>query len=178
MDLQTSEGGQWLTYAEAGQRFGVSQEAARQLAKRRGWRRRTPNEPNELARVLVPDDAYVRPRTPVNGGAAVARTAVNGGQPAVDRTPVADIGNDSDRGTNAVVRAYETAIAAITAHRDREKERADRAEHRIDELQTALADARTAERIARDEAAAIRGQADRRRSWSLRRRLAWALRGQ
>jgi hypothetical protein len=56
---KNSGSGQWLTYAEAGQRFGVSPEAARQLAKRRGWQRRTPNEPNETARIFVPGGAYI-----------------------------------------------------------------------------------------------------------------------
>jgi hypothetical protein len=32
----------WLTYAEAGQLLGISAAAARMLAKRRGWPRRTP----------------------------------------------------------------------------------------------------------------------------------------
>ena len=29
--------GRWLTYAEAGQLLGISPEAVRQLARRRGW---------------------------------------------------------------------------------------------------------------------------------------------
>jgi hypothetical protein len=42
--MENDQPGQWLTYGEAGRRFGVTPEAARQLARRRGWRRRTPNE--------------------------------------------------------------------------------------------------------------------------------------
>jgi hypothetical protein len=44
-------------------------------------------------------------------------------------------------------------------------------------LRQALADARAAERIAAGEAAALRTEADHRRSWSLLRRLRWALHG-
>jgi hypothetical protein len=56
------EEGRWLTYAEAGQRLGISPEAVRQLARRRGWPRRTPNAYGGLATVLVPEDAPVRLR--------------------------------------------------------------------------------------------------------------------
>jgi hypothetical protein len=141
--------GQWLTYAEAGRRFGISQEAARQLAKRRSWRRRTPNEPNEPARVLVPDDAYVRPRTPVTGE-----------PPAVEQPLM----NGLDRPAEQNVRGFELAISALAA----QLERADR---RADRLETALSDAIGAERIAAGESAALRAELDRRRDWSLWRRL-------
>jgi hypothetical protein len=45
----------------------------------------------------------------------------------------------------------------------------------VDELRTALADAVAGERIASTSAAALRAEADRRRGWSLWRRLGWVL---
>jgi hypothetical protein len=60
--------GRWLTYAEAGQQLGISPEAVRQLARRRGWPRRTPNAYGIPTKVLVPDDAPVRPRPGVDAG--------------------------------------------------------------------------------------------------------------
>jgi hypothetical protein len=48
----------------------------------------------------------------------------------------------------------------------------------IDMLYVDLADARTAALITGYEAAALRAQADERRSWRLLRRLRWALRGE
>lgn len=163
-----ADGGQWLTYAEAGRRFGVSQEAARQLAKRRGWQRRTPNEPNEPARIFVPDDAYVRPRTPINGG----QPPVNGGDQPADQLTA----NGDDQPSERSVRAFEIAITALAAQVERSDERAQLERERADRLEVALADARAAERIAAGEAAALRTEIDQRRGWSLSRRLLWAIR--
>jgi predicted nucleic acid-binding protein len=56
------------------------------------------------------------------------------------------------------------------------RRRMDELQRRIDGLHTDLADARTAAMIAGSEAAALRAQADERRSWRLLRRLRWALR--
>jgi hypothetical protein len=157
----SKEGGQWLTYAEAGERFGISQEAARQLAKRRNWQRRTPNEPNEPARILVPDDAYVRPKTPVTGGG-----------PPVDQPPT----NGHDQAVEQGVRAFEIAISALAAQLERADERARLERERADRLDVALVEVRTAERIATREVAALRTKLDQRRGWSFRRRLWWAIR--
>jgi hypothetical protein len=168
--MDSDQGGQWLTYAEAGRRFGVSPEAARQLAKRRGWQRRTPNEPNETARILVPDDAYVRPRTPVNGVSPPSMPPTMNG---LDRVVEAEN-----------VRGVELAISTLSAQLERERSRVDRAERLLDEererggkLEASLSDAIGAERIAAGEACALRAELDRRREWKLLRRLRWALRG-
>jgi hypothetical protein len=48
------ESGAWLTYAEAGERLGVSPEAARARAARRGWRRRLGNDGRAV--VMLPQD--------------------------------------------------------------------------------------------------------------------------
>lgn len=56
----------WLTYEDAAARFGISAEAVRQLAMRRKWPRRKPNDdPFGRVQVLIPDDAEIRPRTGV-----------------------------------------------------------------------------------------------------------------
>jgi len=52
------EGDAWLTYAEAGQRLGVSPEAVRAKAIRRGWRRQQGNDGK--ARVQLPFDPVDR----------------------------------------------------------------------------------------------------------------------
>jgi hypothetical protein len=150
----SSDGGEWLTYAEAGKRLGISAAAARQLSRRRGWRRRTPNAYGVQAQILVPEEALEKP----------TQGNVDG-----DRT-----GHD-ERDTSA------TAFALLARQLEREQDRADRAERlleverqrveaghqRIDELQTALADARAAERISADSAAALRHERDllRNRPW-------------
>jgi hypothetical protein len=57
---------QWMTYAEAAQRFGISSEAVRQIALRRKWPRRRPNDdPFGRVQVQIPPDEEVRPRTAV-----------------------------------------------------------------------------------------------------------------
>jgi hypothetical protein len=57
--MDDSNGG-WLTYQEAGDRLGVSAEAARAKAARKRWRRQIGND--GLARVLMPDDLPVTTR--------------------------------------------------------------------------------------------------------------------
>jgi len=61
--MADESGGAWLTYAEAGKRFGISAAAARQMSRRRGWQRRTPNMYGARAEILVPTDAL--PSAPV-----------------------------------------------------------------------------------------------------------------
>lgn len=54
--------GRWLTYAEAGALLGISPGAVRQLARRRGWQRRTPSAYGGHASILVPEEALVQSR--------------------------------------------------------------------------------------------------------------------
>jgi hypothetical protein len=177
MAIDQDAGGEWLTYAEAGQALGISAEAARQLAKRRGWPRRTPNEHNAPAKVCVPKAAKTRQRPASNGGQTPnERGMING----ADRPDEAA----SVRADEPVVRAVMTALALCREQIERERNRVDRAERLLDEererigqLTTDLADAVGGERIASGEAAALRAELDRRREWKLLRRLRWALRG-
>ena len=50
----------WHTWAEAGERFGLSPDAIRMRARRLGWRTTPGNDGR--TRVLVPEDAEVQPR--------------------------------------------------------------------------------------------------------------------
>jgi hypothetical protein len=47
-----------MTYAEIAELLGISTGAARQLARRHKWPRRTPNEYGAVAHVLVPPTEY------------------------------------------------------------------------------------------------------------------------
>ena len=51
---------EWLTYAQAGARFGLSADAIRMRAHRLGWRTQPGNDGRTL--VQVPEDAAVQPR--------------------------------------------------------------------------------------------------------------------
>jgi hypothetical protein len=161
---------QWLTYAEAGQRLGISPEAVRQLARRRGWPRRTPNAYGGLATVLVPDDAPVR-----------LRPGVDGGQPAYERRTTERPLTSFVRADDSDVRAFEAADVILLIRETMEglvtplREQLDRERVRADRAESALADALTAERIASGHAAALRAEADARRSQGLLRRLQEAL---
>jgi len=56
---------QWMTYAEAGERLGVSAEAVRQRVIRGHWRRQVGND--GLARIILPDDLPAPVERPLNG---------------------------------------------------------------------------------------------------------------
>ena len=66
-EMDDSDGG-WLTYQEAGDRLGVSAEAARAKAARKRWRRQLGND--GLARVLMPSDLPVTARARGSGDQA------------------------------------------------------------------------------------------------------------
>src|SRR6516165_3215 len=69
------EGDAWLTYAEAGQRLGVSAEAVRAKAIRRGWRRQNANDGR--TRVLLPVEASTGVERPVNVRSPYVRKSVD-----------------------------------------------------------------------------------------------------
>src|SRR4051812_24556465 len=142
----------WITYAEAGQLLGISAQAARMLAKRRGWARRTPNAYGDRALVLVPTDAIVQPRSALLGVRTGPVMSEDQAKP-----------NEHDQ---VNVRALEGAVEALReqlgvldrrieeerARADRERERADHAAQQIEILRTELAETRIAERVAMTEA--------------------------
>jgi hypothetical protein len=181
--------GEWLTYRQAGERLGVSPEAVRSLARRRGWSRQTPNDIGGVARVLLPTGADRRSRP----GATDSMTGVDrrstGGRSTVDSSDDSQVDHPGDRVGELVVEIAglrerivdKDSVIADLRHRldvaDRRLDEAADERRRVDELRIALADAVAAERIASGHAAALRAEADARRSWRLLRRLREALRG-
>lgn len=136
-----SDQDRWLTYAEAGELLGISTQAARMLAKRRGWARRTPNAYGDRAQVLVPVETIVQPRSASLGVRTGSVITSDQGSP-----------NGHDR---LNVQALEQAIGVLrdqleTANRwaDDDRARADRAEQKAAALQAELIDLLISERSA------------------------------
>ena len=156
----------WLTYAEAATRFGVSAEAVRQIAMRRKWPRRRPNDdPFGRVQVLIPDDAEIRPRTSVQ----------NLDERLLDVRPSAELDTPRDALERERDRADRAEMAA-----DLERERADQAliltQQATQRAEAAdadrrAADARVAEAEADRRAAEARADDERARSDALRERL-------
>ena len=167
----------WLTYAEVGELLSISAEAARALARRQKWARRTPNEHNALARVLVPPDRpTARPRP------AVAQWT-NGGHPgdargAEERRPAEhDRPGDTPGVLRSAVRALESAVEGLreqlqTANQrteqaerraDNEQERADRERERADRIEQQLTKVEGELIASRVEAASLQCQLEQAR---------------
>ena len=144
----------WLTYAQAAERFGLSAEAVRQLAIRHRWPRRRPNaDPHGKVEVGIPSDFEIRPRPTVRHP---------------DRRPSNGLDEhlSNDRPT-PVLYGHPLIV--------RERERADRAEQRADEATRradaaiALAD-RTLAQLADATARADAAESERR---EVERRVEW-----
>jgi hypothetical protein len=58
---------QWKTYEEAGALFGLSAEAMRKRARRLRWQVQPPNDTQGKTRILVPENAALRPAGPPPG---------------------------------------------------------------------------------------------------------------
>lgn len=132
----------WLTYAEAGARFGISADAFRQVALRRGWSRRRPSDdPAGRVQVLVPSDAEIRRRTEI----VQAAGSSPGTHPAFELLGLhAAMERERVRADFAEARADAAAARADAADADRRnaETRADAAFARAD---AAVADRRAAE---------------------------------
>src|SRR6516162_5182014 len=100
----------WLTYAEAAALLGISTEAARMLARRHGWPRRSPNAYGGRARVLIPE----------NMACDRERPALSAGQP-----------DGRDRTDGEIVRAFDRAVTVL-------QQQLNRASQQIDILQADL----------------------------------------
>jgi hypothetical protein len=108
---------QWLTYAEAGERLGVSAEAVRARVIRGAWRRQVGND--GLARIILPDDLPKPVQRPLNGQSPAVR------KPSMMdalREHIATLKADNERLVNelACVRAArrdELAVARAAADR-------------------------------------------------------------
>jgi len=125
----------WLTYAEAGQLLGISSEAARQMARRRKWPRRTPNKYGALAEVLVPLDAVLdRPRMASNGVHGGANGVQSGLDPGTGEPRSFDI-ERPDTTPDVLRTVQETVELLLTPLREQltiANQRAERAEHRAE----------------------------------------------
>jgi hypothetical protein len=172
----------WLTYAQASERFSVSAEAVRLRARRLGWRTQPGNDGRTL--VLVPDDADVQPRPrpaeqpPGHDAvqAALQRERADQAENTADlerlRADQAEKRAESERDradraeTRAATaeadrRATEGRADAADADRRAERARAEaaegrahRAEERANVLRTRLDTAEQAQHAARDAAGA------------------------
>ena len=94
--MEDSDGG-WLTYQEAGDRLGVSAEAARAKAARKRWRRQIGND--GLARVWLPGDLPV-----------TTRARGSGDQPMTPRSPPGRKPSDT-----LLIKSLETHVEALKA---------------------------------------------------------------
>jgi hypothetical protein len=168
--MEDSNGG-WLTYQEAGDRLGVSAEAARAKAARKRWRRQIGND--GLARVWLPGDLPVTARAhesddrPVTPRSPPGRKPADAGILKALAAHVEDLKTQlaGDRGELAGMR--EALIEA--------RARADAADARSAELSSDLAAERatTAKAIAAFAALADRLDvlaAETRRGWLARAR--------
>src|SRR5262249_53586571 len=81
----------------------------------------------------------------------------------------------ADTPRDPAIRALEHAVEKLCEQLENANQRADRAEQRADLLEVKFEAGALAERIAREEAAGLRAEAEARRTWGLRRRLCWAL---
>jgi hypothetical protein len=125
--------GEWLTYAQIGERFGLKAEAARTRVRRLGWRTMPGNDGRTLA--LVPEDADLRP-----GGAHAVLSE--------------DDRADSDGSDRPVTVMLTGLLTEATGRADRAEERADEAGKRA-EAALGLAD-RTLAQLADADARADR----------------------
>jgi hypothetical protein len=150
----------WLTYAQVGERFAMSPEAARQRARRLRWRTQPGNDGRTL--VLVPESTAVQPRGPPD------RTAK---QAPVQPPEIARLSGLLDRAHERVDKAEQRADAADTARcaaealAERERERTDderqgraRAETRADRAEAAIAGERQRADVLRDRLDAVQAQ--------------------
>jgi hypothetical protein len=135
---------EWLTWQQAGERFGLSPDAVRMRARRLGWRTQPNNEGRTL--VLVPADAEVRPRER-------ASEHMRAHSPERSREQSVEI----MRLTTLLEAADSRAKRAETRVEQAEK-RADRAEKRADAADT---DRRSAEARADRAEQAVAGERSR-----------------
>jgi hypothetical protein len=175
LSLAVGHGARRMTYVELAAVRGISLGSARRLVLRHRWPRQTGND--GIVRVTVPLTAIQKSSTaassdetirPMSDAGSVITTASPG--PPTDSRTVAPA-------TDAVTVTLTKAVDALCDQLAKAERRADNAEQRIGELAANLADAVGAERITAGDAAALRAELDRRRSWRLFRRLLWALRG-
>lgn len=205
ISLAVGDGARRMTYAELAAVRGISPASAKRLTQRHRWGRQMGNDGvvrvtvpfSALVSPSKPVTTHGSP-SPATGAADPVMPTAVADDVARDIAPD-DVG-DVTPATTALVRGMEVLreqLAKADRREEAQRQRAEDAErrldnerqlvaegrNRIDELFSMLevshgklADAVAAQRIAADEAAALRAEADRRREWRLLRRLRWAIR--
>lgn len=148
-----------LTYAQLGNKLGISAEAARTLARRRGWEKQMPNHRGSPVSVLVPDEALESERwreldraDPDNSEQAHDHLADMAEQRAVEAEQRAiEAGRRADEAT----RLADTALALVDRLGTQLADAGDRANRLERDLSAAL----TAAEQARGDAAQARAEA-------------------
>ena len=170
----------WLTWAEAAEKLGLSPGAIRMRARRLGWRTQPGNDGRTL--VMVPDDADVLPREPAPEHAASIVRLTELLALADARTERADWRANlaEKRAEQAELRA-DAAMARVdqaAADRRAADARADRSEQALTaerakgDMMRAARDALASELdVVRQEAAAAQGEAAELRRAEMARRL-------
>ena len=176
-------GAAWLTYAQIGERFSMSPEAARQRARRLRWRTQPGNDGRTL--VLVPDSTAVQPRGRPPDRTTDQPTVQTPGQPSVfarlsglleranERADKAEARAEQERQgreraearadtADTDRRAAQARADQAEAGRDNERARADDLRDRLIAMQEQLADAHAALQAA-EEAKARAGRAEQGR---------------
>jgi hypothetical protein len=162
--MSDDEAERWVTYAEAGKLLGISSEAARQMAQRRNWQRRTRNEPGVSTMVLMPMKPLpVRHRTSQRTASNGATYPIEQGQ-ALEHEGSDASSHDQPDTAEIVRRTVELMLGVILEQLQHERGRVEEAYRRADELQARLEDAVISERIAREKASVLRDQFDHERS--------------
>ena len=104
---------EWLTYAQIGERFGLSPEAARLRVRRGAWRTQPGNDGRTLA--LVPDGTAVQPRVRPPGQPADLDAAIERYEQADDRADAAERrAETADADRRAADARADAAIALAT----------------------------------------------------------------
>jgi hypothetical protein len=124
-----------LTHSQIGKRLGVSADAARQLARRKGWPRSRPNRIGEPAVVSVAEAELASEQPRVDRQPPMDAPAV---RPTVSAGPPSHDGRWSD--LSVAVSALREAVGTLREQLEHERTRADRATERAD-LERSLADA-------------------------------------
>ena len=155
---------EWWTYAEIGERLGISPEAARQRAMRHEWTRRTGNSGKAECRLDLDELAASQPPTPPSKpqGDDPSDMGPTAGQPPVE--PPSD-GRTLDAMIASLRELVERADAEAGRERERaadERSRADRERDRADGIAAELARVRAD--AAADVASVERNVSDLRRA--------------
>jgi hypothetical protein len=139
-----------LTYAQIGAKLGISADAARMLARRRGWLRQPPNRRGAPVFVLVPEDALEGEQWRTEEESTASNTLPNDADERANKA--------EERAERAERRAEQAEQRANEAHK-----RADVAVALVDRTLAQLADANARIDQALAQAAEATIRADRLR---------------